>query len=164
MEQQTYQAFELNPHQYEQNDVAKTLTDFCEAIRNGNIHKIMSFYEEEVRVFDMMPPLAFSKQSFQKTQEECFTNFFQFPINYSFVQPKIEMSGNLAIVHSFVHMSGDSIHGENMDAWVRSTICFKKHGVQWLITHEHNSVPLDMMTNKGLMNLSPDADNEVQMH
>ncbi len=165
MEQQNYQTFELNPHQYEQNDVAQTLTDFSEAIRNGNIHTIMSFYEEEIRAFDMMPPLSINnKLAYQKNWEECFTNFFQFPVNYSYIEPKIEMSGNLAVVHSLIHMSGDSIHGENMDCWLRSTMILKKHGVQWLISHEHNSTPLDPETGKGLMNLSPDGNNEAQMH
>lgn len=165
MEQQLYQAFELTPHQYEQNDVAQTLVDFSEAIRNGNINTIMSFYEEGIRAFDMMPPLAItSKSTYQKNWEECFTNFFQFPVNYNYVQPKIEISGNIAVVHSLIHMSGDSVHGENMDCWMRSTICFKKHGVQWLISHEHTSTPLDPLTGKGLMNLSPDGGNEAQMH
>ena len=163
MENLFSQTFDLNPYQYEQNIVALTLADFAEAMRNGNIHIIMSFYDEDLRIFDLMPPLAFNnKNSFEKILERSFTSYFQFPVNFSFIEPKIEISGNIAIVHSFINICGDSIHDGYINNWMRSTIGLKKYGAQWLINHEHNSVPLDSNTMKGVMNLPPEVQTETE--
>ncbi|MBC7427762.1 MAG: nuclear transport factor 2 family protein [Bacteriovorax sp.] len=166
MDQQINQTFEIYPHQYEENDVAETLNNFSEAIRNGNLNKIMSFYSEDIRAFDMMPPLEFNNKAvYQKRAwEDCFTKVFSFPVNYSYLHPKIELSGNIAFVYSLIHMSGDMIKGQkNVDTWLRNTTCLKKFGGQWLIIHEHMSVPVDNNM-QAMMTLSPDGGNEAQFH
>lgn len=145
-------------------DVATFLENFAETIRNGNIDKIMSFYSKDIVAFDMMPPLSFNNfEKYKRNWEVSFTEFFTFPVNFTFEQQKIDVSGDLAIVRSFIHMSGDSIHGENMESWLRSTIELKRIDGRWLITHEHNSVPLDEETMKGIMTLSPGGDEHFQL-
>ncbi|MGO4813113.1 nuclear transport factor 2 family protein [Cupriavidus sp. 2MCAB6] len=32
--------------------------------------------------------------------------------------------------------------GAPQEAWVRATVCFRKIGGQWLVVHEHASVPI----------------------
>ena len=76
----------------------------------------------------------------------------------------VDVSGDLAIVRTYVHMSGDSIHDDYVDHWFRATIELKKIEGRWLITHEHNSVPLDETTMKGLMTLVPDEEFEIYRH
>lgn len=38
-------------------------------------------------------------------------------------------------------MSGTRTDGERTDLWFRETVCLRKAGGAWKITHEHNSVP-----------------------
>ena len=146
-------------------DVTTFLENFSETVRNGNIEKIMSYYSNDIVAFDMMPPLCFyNKSTYKKNWEKCFTDYFAFPVNFSFEQQKINVSGELAVVRSFVHMSGDSIHGENMECWLRNTMELKQIDGRWLITHEHNSVPIDEITMKGMMHLTPTGDFEIYQH
>ncbi len=146
-------------------DVSTFLEGFAEAIRNGNIEKIMSYYSKDIVAFDMMPPLSFqSIHKYKENWEKCFTEFFSFPVNYSYEDLKIDVSGDLAVARAFIHMNGDSIHGENMDAWLRTTLELKKIDGRWLIFHEHNSVPLDEVTMKGMMNLSPTGGESSYQH
>ena len=142
---------------YQRDEVYQTLENFAEAIRGGDIKKIMSFYAEEVIAYDMMPPLEFTnKDKYQKSWEECFTSYFKFPVHFDYEKQKFAIEGDIAFTHALVHMSGESKSGEKMNSWMRNTTCLKKFGAKWLITHEHNSVPLDMNTTKGLMDLRPE--------
>jgi ketosteroid isomerase-like protein len=50
---------------------------------------------------------------------------------------------------------GKSFDGNEVDVWSRSTACLRKIDGQWKIAHEHSSVPIDMVTGKGIMDLEP---------
>jgi ketosteroid isomerase-like protein len=104
----------------------------------------------------MMPPLEFSgRDKYEKSWQECFTNYFKFPVNFDYEKQKITIEGNVALTHALVHMSGESKDGEKMDMWMRNTTCLKKAGDKWLIIHEHNSIPMDNDM-KGLIDLRPE--------
>lgn len=154
---------QYNTHIHEHDDVGKVLESFAEAVRNGVIDKIMSFYADDIVAYDMMPPLEFTtKASFKKAWQEYFTEQFMFPINYSFEKTRIDVAEDLAIVHTLIHLSGDTVHSAYMDNFLRCSMCLRQINGKWLITHQHNSVPLgdDM---QGLLNLTP-AEGEAPLH
>jgi PhnB protein len=41
-------------------------------------------------------------------------------------------------------MTGSKTDGEVVDLWVRCTVCFRRRGSAWEITHQHTSVPFYM--------------------
>jgi ketosteroid isomerase-like protein len=131
--------------------------ELAKAIREGDLRKIMSFYSEDVRAFDMMPPSQFiNKSSYQKEAwEECFTDVFEFPVEFEQHDLRIHADGDVAYSHCLIHMKGMTIDGQMLDAWTRNTTGWKKMGGHWLIVHEHNSVPLDKESGLGLMTLAP---------
>lgn len=45
--------------------------------------------------------------------------------------------------------------GERADYWVRVTSGFQKMNDQWMITHEHVSVPINMQTMQAALDLQP---------
>jgi ketosteroid isomerase-like protein len=142
---------------YQRDEVYQTLESFAEAIREGDINHIMSFYSDDIIAYDMMPPLEFEgKDKYQKSWQECFTNYFKFPVNFNYEKQKFTIDGDVAFTHALVHMSGEQKNGEEkVDMWMRNTTCLKKFGDKWLITHEHNSIPLDNEM-KGVTNLHPE--------
>lgn len=141
-------------------EIKTVLNDFAEAIRNGDIDEIMSFYSEDLTAFDVMPPLRFEgiEQYRRIAWKDCFTDTFTFPVHYEWNETKIEVAGNLAIAYGLIHMRGKFRGGDEMEAWLRNTTCFKRADGNWLITHEHNSAPANF-DGKVLMNLPPDRSN-----
>ena len=133
------------------------LNEFATAIRSGDSARIMSFYAEDIVAFDMMPPLEFkSKSAYQKEAwEDCFTRFFEFPVDFEYHDLRVHADGDVAFAHSLVHMKGRAKSGETMESWLRNTTCLQRMDGHWQITHEHNSVPLDKATGNGLMDLAP---------
>jgi ketosteroid isomerase-like protein len=52
-------------------------------------------------------------------------------------------------------MSGTLKTGRRIDVWVRWTACFRKVDGDWLIAHDHVSVPSDLDRGKALVDLHP---------
>jgi ketosteroid isomerase-like protein len=50
----------------------------------------------------------------------------------------------VAFCHSLNRSSGTRTNGEETDVWVRATVCLRKIGDRWTVTHEHVSVPFEM--------------------
>jgi len=46
-------------------------------------------------------------------------------------------------------------NGAAVDMWVRSTVCLRKSGGDWLIVHEHTSVPFDAESGRATLDLTP---------
>jgi ketosteroid isomerase-like protein len=138
-------------------EIQQFLQEFAATIRSGDIDKIMEFYADDIIAYDMMPPLDFrGVETYRKNWEECFTSYFQFPVIFEYRDQKIFANGPYAFCHSLSHMSGKGKKdGKEMEAWMRTTIGLKKFGKSWKIIHEHNSVPLEMETGVGMMNLKP---------
>ena len=146
--------FDSKSHQ--KHEVHQTLESFAEAIRIGDVNQIMSFYSEDIVAYDMMPPLEFSgKDQYLKSWQECFSNQFKFPIEFNYEKQKIYIEDNICFTHALIYMAGEPENGEKkLEMWMRNTTCLKKIGDKRLITHEHNSIPIDNDL-KGLPNLHP---------
>ena len=58
--------------------------------------------------------------------------------------------GLLLLALAFAHMlhldTGTLKNGTDRVMWVRSTVCCRRSGGRWLITHEHISMPFDPET------------------
>jgi ketosteroid isomerase-like protein len=46
-------------------------------------------------------------------------------------------------------------NGTDVDMWLRFTDGWKRQNGQWLIEHEHVSVPVDMATGRARLDLTP---------
>ena len=105
--------------------------------------------------FDMMPPLKLEGRDAYRDSWEQGLQMMQEPLEFEVSNLSIAVDGNLAYAHSLNRMAFTTSDGERMDGWMRWTGCFQKIDGKWLVAHEHNSVPLDMTSGKGLMDLKP---------
>jgi ketosteroid isomerase-like protein len=131
--------------------------ELSKAVREGDSRQIMAFYADDVRAFDMMPPSQFTNKSEYQKQawEGCFTEVFEFPVEFEQHDLRVYADGDLALSHCLIHMKGKTRDGQLMQAWTRNTTGWQRIDGHWLIVHEHNSVPLDKDSGAALMNLAP---------
>jgi len=62
---------------------------------------------------------------------------------------------DVAFQYCLNHVNGTKINGEKLDMWWRETIGYQKTGDEWIITHQHSSVPFDVNTGKASVDLQP---------
>ena len=126
------------------------------AFRERDINKILSFYAPKVVAFDIEPPLQYlNKNDYKKSWD--ILNEFQEGATLEPNDLSITVNENLAFSRCLYHFSGTTKQdGKKVDFWMRNTTCFEKLNGQWLIVHEHLSVPANVLDGKARTDLRPE--------
>ena len=123
---------------------------FVAAVNTKDLDAIMKVYvgDESLFVFDVTPPREYvGAAAYRKDWEEFMKGFDGNP-KFEVSNLAITTSGDLAFSHSIQHVSGKDTKGQPIDVTVRVTDVYRKIGGNWLIMHEHVSVPVDFETGK----------------
>lgn len=120
------------------------IEDYGEGLRNRDAGRCVAHYAGDIVQFDLAPPLEYrGKETARKHLSEWFQTF-DGPLEFEMSGLNISAGTDTAFAHVLNHINGTSTNGEKNDHWVRVTICFRKIDGQWLVTHEHASVPFYM--------------------
>ena len=132
------------------------LDSFTEAIQTKDVDKIMSFYSPDIVAFDMMAPLKHEGILAWRKVWQAALPMMEGNMTSEMRDLTIDVGGDIAICQALlnVKLQGDR---QNYDTWMRWTAGLHRINGQWLITHEHTSVPADMQSGRAMMNLKPDS-------
>ncbi|MFZ3228976.1 MAG: nuclear transport factor 2 family protein [Pseudobdellovibrio sp.] len=138
-------------------EVRQRMNDFVTAFKSMNVDKIMSFYADDVVAFDVAAPLQIvGKAAYKKSWEDVMPMMKSAEL-FEMSAIKVHTSGDLALFHCLTHsICTGAKDGKKMDSWMRYTGGLKKINGTWLVIHEQLSFPIDMETNKALMELKPE--------
>jgi ketosteroid isomerase-like protein len=113
----------------------------AQAIRDKDIDVLMAHYAPDVIVYDVRPPLdVHGAEAYRKNFERWFASMLG-PIDYVMTEQRISMSESHAFCFCLSHIKGVKADGGRADYWVRVTTCFQRSNGQWLVGHEHVSMP-----------------------
>ena len=114
----------------------------AQAIREKDIDAVMTHYAPDIIVYDVAAPLdAHGTAAYRRNFERWFESMLG-PIDYEMVDLHISLSDSHAFCFFLAHVTGARRDGGKWDYWVRVTSCFQKANGQWLIGHEHVSMPM----------------------
>jgi ketosteroid isomerase-like protein len=146
------------PGQYgtDEAGIRRRFGQLAEAIRAADLDGVMPIYAPDIVTFDVQPPLRrVGAEGKRKNWAEVFT-LFQPPLNCEIRDLTITVSDDMAFVHSFNRISGILKNGDASGGfWVRATACLRKIDGNWLIVHDHASVPLDVESGRAVLDLQP---------
>jgi len=129
------------PQRGPEDAIREHVESLAQAIRDKNIDALMAHYAPDVFVFDVMPPLEVQgADTYRKNFERWFESM-QGPIDYEVEDLRVSMSESHAFSFCLGHVKGARTDGEKLDYRVRVTSCFQKANGQWLVGHEHVSMP-----------------------
>jgi uncharacterized protein (TIGR02246 family) len=139
----------------DQAQIVKLTDHWANAIRDKDVDAALSHYSKNVILFDVVTPLQyFGFDAVRKRVEEWFSTF-QGPLGFETHDLRIATDSDVAFSHSLNHVTGTKTDGGTVDMWWRSTVCYRKMDDQWMITHEHNSVPVDPESGRAASDLKP---------
>jgi uncharacterized protein (TIGR02246 family) len=140
----------------DQADIKALEDHFTTAFNAKDSNAVMAVYvpDQSLIVFDASVPRQYTGAPAYKKDWDDFWTMFPGPVNFSLSDLDITVGGNVAYSHSIQHVSMTDKKGKKMDLTVRVTDGYKKINGQWLISHEHVSVPVDFSTMK------PDLDSK----
>ncbi|HXZ33431.1 MAG TPA: SgcJ/EcaC family oxidoreductase [Terriglobales bacterium] len=130
---------------------------WAKAFRAHDPDAIMALYApgDAVVGYDIVPPLQYvGKEAYRKDYQE-FLAQYDGPIEVEYRDMRIIAGSDVAFIHALERLSGTLKGGQKSDLWVRATSGLRKIDGQWLIVHDHVSVPADFETGKAVLDLKP---------
>lgn len=135
--------------------IRELIDGFVNAIRAKDINGVMAVFAPEVVSFDLGPPLRHGGgQAFTERWQELFVAYPS-AIHYEVSDLSVTAGDDVAFSHSLNRISGTLKDGRTSERWLRWTACYRKVNGRWLIVHEQVSVPVDVRSGKGLLDLKP---------
>jgi ketosteroid isomerase-like protein len=125
-------------------EIRERVDTLVRAMRAKDVNTVMTHYAPEVVAFDFAPPLQVEGAAAYRMNFEQWFAGIQGPIDYELEDLNIAVADRAAFTHNIGHVKCASLSGEKIDYRVRVTACFQKLRGQWLITHEHISMPTKM--------------------
>lgn len=140
-------------------EIKSLLNEWRQCFIDADIDGIIEFYADDVVAYDMMPPLSFDgRDSYRGAWERANSGEMKAPWIYETKEQHILIDGDLACVHRLAKCGATSAEtGKVEQGWTRHSMTLQRRDGEWLIVHDHYSVPIDMESGKGLMDLKPEA-------
>jgi ketosteroid isomerase-like protein len=136
-------------------EIRRRIGKLVEAVRAMDHEGVKAIYAPELVSFDIVPPLVHLRAEKKwKNWAEVF-EAYEPPLGYEARDLTIVVGDDVAFGHSLNRISGMLKIGKRADYWVRWTTGFRKVDGNWLMVHDHVSVPTDMQTGSSLLNLGP---------
>jgi len=100
-------------------------------------------FAPDTAVYNLAPPLV--HRGIDIEEKQAWFDSWATPIEIDSHGLKVVGSGDFAVCHGFLHMSGRKKGAEQaVNFWMRETLCLERQGGGWRIVHEHTSVPFYM--------------------
>jgi uncharacterized protein (TIGR02246 family) len=126
-----------------------------EGLRAKDLEELRRVYAPDVVSFDVEAPLQHVGIDAKLRNWAKAFAFFE-RLAYEVRDLTLIVGDDLAVGHAFARLSGTPKDGPaTTGTWVRVTYCFRRLDGAWLITHDHVSVPLDMLSGRGVTDLAP---------
>jgi len=138
-----------------ESDIRQLLDAAADAVRARNVDALMSNFAPDVLSFDVIDPLQYVGLDEARKRAEAWFASFDGPIGYQVRDLSIATGDDVAFCHSLNQVSATKTDGVKLEMWWRATVCLRRIGGKWKITHQHNSVPFDPRTGGASIELEP---------
>src|ERR1700753_2472294 len=142
---------DLTPNQECQ--VREAASQWVMAMHEKAVDRVIEHYGPGAVTFGLAPPLEAAGD--RRAGLKAWFDTWLGPIDIDTQRFKVLVSGDLALTHALLHLTGRRKLGETVSLWYRATVALRGIGGRWLIVHEHHSVPFDMSTGAACLELAP---------
>jgi ketosteroid isomerase-like protein len=126
-------------------EIRKVIEARYDRLAAGDVPGMLAFYAPKVVQFNLAPPLASSMDGNDPGPLTQWLTTFESPPRRTATQVEITASGDVAFATSIDSMTATPKGGDSpFTMWYRVTLGLRRLNGEWLIVHEHASVPFYM--------------------
>lgn len=123
-------------------EIEKIISEWAQAVRNEDLAGIRAHHALDVLMFDVPPPfLSRGLDAYMETWKIFYPSQAR-PITFYFEQIEVTAGEDVAFATA-IGTCGYIELGKRIDLKFRLTMGFQKRANQWLIIHEHHSIPAE---------------------
>lgn len=115
--------------------------NWAKAVRSKNLKEILANHSPDMLMFDVPPPLQSKGIEEYKKSWDIFFSWSDDPVIFDFTEMCITAGNEVAFVTALMRCAGTETNRERIELAFRLTIGLRKFGDQWMIVHEHHSIP-----------------------
>jgi uncharacterized protein (TIGR02246 family) len=135
--------------------IRQQIDKIIEGLRAKDLEGLKQLYATDVVSFDVEPPLQHVGVEAKLENWAKVFAFFE-SVTYEVRDLTLTVGDDVAFGHAFARLSGTLKDGTATNGmWVRVTYCLRNIDGTWLIAHDQVSVPLDIPSGKGVVDLKP---------
>ena len=121
--------------------IRELVENWAKAVRTNNLNGILANHSTDVLMFDVPPPLQSSGIEAYKKTWDLFFSWSQDSGVFDITEMNITAGDDVAFVTALMRCAGTEENGERIELEFRLTIGLRKIGGQWIVMHEHHSIP-----------------------
>ncbi|HSW87968.1 MAG TPA: nuclear transport factor 2 family protein [Candidatus Saccharimonadales bacterium] len=125
----------------DKSQIKEIIENWTKAVQDEDINRILSHHAENIVMFDVPPPLQSKGIEAYKKTWDTFFSWSKKPRVFNITELEITASDTVAFCHGIGHCSGISKEGVEEKLEFRLTVGLIKENNEWIITHEHHSLP-----------------------
>ncbi|WP_067466469.1 YybH family protein [Nocardia amamiensis] len=141
--------------QPEEAELRRQIDKVVEGLRAKDLEALKQLYTNDVVSFDVEPPLQHVGTAAKlENWAKVFLVFES--VTYEVRDLTFTVGDDVAFGHALARLGGTLKNGvATSGMWVRVTFGMRKVDGIWLVAHDHVSVPLDIQSGKGVVDLQP---------
>lgn len=137
--------------------IAALCRRLVQAHQDKDHESIAACYSADAVICDLAPPLKTT--GIDSSEVASWLSTWDGGIELSEESSETVADAAIGWKTSLVRMRGRKVDGTEQVLWLRSTKCFRKIDEEWLIVHEHSSVPFYMDGSlKAAVDLAPESE------
>jgi uncharacterized protein (TIGR02246 family) len=117
------------------------VTNWANAVRTKDLDAILANHSPNILMFDVPPPLQSKGMQKYKETWDLFFSWAQDSGVFDIVEMNVTAGNDVAFVTAIMRCAGWEATGEKTELRFRLTIGLRKIEDQWVVTHEHHSLP-----------------------
>lgn len=135
--------------------IRQHVQEIVQRLRAKDLDGLRRLYATDVVSFDIDPPLHHVGVAAKMANWARVFAFFR-DVDYEFRDLTFTVGADVAFGHGFGRLGGTLRDGTTTNGiWVRVTFGLRERDGDWLIVHDQVSVPLDIATGAGVVDLAP---------
>jgi uncharacterized protein (TIGR02246 family) len=131
----------MSDHTQDEIAIRELVENWANAVRRKDLSAILLNHSANMSMFDVPPPLA-SKgiEAYRKTWD-LFFSWARDPVVFDINEINITAGDDVAFVTALMRCAGTERSGQGIELDFRLTIGLRKIDDQWIVVHEHHSIP-----------------------
>jgi uncharacterized protein (TIGR02246 family) len=119
------------------------IEDWAAAVRTKDLAGILRHHSADMLMFDVPPPFeSRGLEEYRKTWDLFFAWSHE-PVVFDIVEMRVTAGRDVAFVAAVMQCSGRETTGQDVQLIFRLTVGLRKTESQWIVTHEHHSIPAE---------------------
>jgi uncharacterized protein (TIGR02246 family) len=121
--------------------IRELVENWARAVRAKDLDGILANHSTEMLMFDVPPPVqSRGIEAYRKTWD-LFFSWSDDPVVFYIKDIDITAGTDVAFVAALMRCAGTEKNGERIELEFRLTIGLRKIDGQWIVMHEHHSIP-----------------------